>query len=42
MDFRDAQPTASSAEIYRHAGELLYRFQLTGLIVPYRGGGATK
>ncbi|WP_043428442.1 SitA6 family polymorphic toxin lipoprotein [Cystobacter fuscus] len=37
-DFKTAQPDASSAEIYRHAGALLYRFQLTGLIVPYHGG----
>ena len=37
-DFRRAEPDASAAEIYRHAGALLYRFQLTGLIVPYHGG----
>ncbi|MBM7112676.1 TIGR02269 family lipoprotein [Archangium primigenium] len=36
-NFIRANPTASSAEIYRHAGEWLYRFQLTGPIVPYHG-----
>ena len=38
-DFRAAQPEAPAAEIYRYAGVLLYRFQLTGPIVPYHGGG---
>jgi len=36
-DYRDAHPGATPPEIYRHAGELLYRFQLTGSIVPYPG-----
>jgi hypothetical protein len=32
---------ASPEEIYRHAGQLIFRFELTGPIVPYlRGGGA--
>jgi hypothetical protein len=26
---------AAPAEIYRHAGELIYRFELLGPIVPY-------
>jgi len=38
-DFRAAQPEAPAAEIYRYADVLLYRFQLTGPIVPYHGGG---
>lgn len=37
--FRDAHPDASPVEIYRHAGELIFRFELTGPIVPYARGG---
>jgi uncharacterized lipoprotein (TIGR02269 family) len=33
--FKEAKPDASPAEIYRHAGELIYRFELLGPIVPY-------
>jgi uncharacterized lipoprotein (TIGR02269 family) len=33
--FRDAKGDASTAEIYRHAGELIFRFNLAGPIVPY-------
>jgi uncharacterized lipoprotein (TIGR02269 family) len=33
--FRDARPDAKPEEIYRHAGELMFRFDLTGTIVPY-------
>ena len=36
--FRDANSTASPAEIYRQAGELIFRFELTGPLVPYRSG----
>lgn len=36
--FRDVNSTASPAEIYRHAGELIFRFELTGPLVPYRSG----
>jgi hypothetical protein len=32
-------PTASPAEIYRHAGELIFRFELTGPVVPYSRRG---
>ena len=33
--FKRAKPYASPEEIYRHAGELIYRFELMGPIVPY-------
>jgi uncharacterized lipoprotein (TIGR02269 family) len=33
--FMRSNPKASPEEIYRHAGELIYRFELIGLIVPY-------
>jgi len=33
--FKRANPYASPEEIYRHAGELIYRFELIGPIVPY-------
>jgi len=33
--FKDANPRATPEEIYRHAGELIYRFELIGPIVPY-------
>ncbi|WNG32787.1 TIGR02269 family lipoprotein [Archangium violaceum] len=38
-DFKDARPNASPEAIYRHAGELIFRFELTGPIVPYVRGG---
>ncbi|WP_414641280.1 TIGR02269 family lipoprotein [Archangium sp.] len=38
-DFIDARPDATPQDIYRHAGELIFRFQLTGPIVPYPRGG---
>ncbi|ATB34074.1 TIGR02269 family lipoprotein [Melittangium boletus] len=41
-DFRDTHQLASPAEIYQHAGALLYQFQLTGPIVPYHGGGRSR
>jgi uncharacterized lipoprotein (TIGR02269 family) len=35
-DFKEANPGASPAEIYKHAGYLIHRFQLSGgLIQPY-------
>ncbi len=41
LDFKRAEPNASPEEIYRHAGQLIFRFELTGPIVPYhRGRGA--
>jgi uncharacterized lipoprotein (TIGR02269 family) len=43
LDFKHAEPTATSEDIYRHAGQLIFRFELTGPIVPYaRGGQVTK
>jgi uncharacterized lipoprotein (TIGR02269 family) len=33
--FMRANPNATPGEIYRHAGELIYRFELLGPIVPY-------
>ncbi|WP_309892547.1 TIGR02269 family lipoprotein [Archangium sp.] len=33
--FQRANEHATPAEIYRHAGELIFRFELTGPIVPY-------
>ena len=33
--FKDAHPRASPEQIYRHAGELIYRFELVGPVVPY-------
>jgi hypothetical protein len=33
--FRRENPDASPAHIYRHAGELIFRFELMGRIVPY-------
>jgi uncharacterized lipoprotein (TIGR02269 family) len=38
-DFKDARPNASPEAIYRHAGELIFRFELTGAVVPYVHGG---
>jgi uncharacterized lipoprotein (TIGR02269 family) len=37
--FMNAHPDATPDAIYRHAGELIFRFQLTGPIVPYHRGG---
>jgi uncharacterized lipoprotein (TIGR02269 family) len=34
-EFQDANPNAPPEAIYRHAGELIYRFELMGPIVPY-------
>ena len=36
--FRIANPNARPDEIYRHAGELIFRFELAGPILPYRKG----
>jgi uncharacterized lipoprotein (TIGR02269 family) len=36
--FRDANQRATPEQIYRHAGELIYRFELVGPIVPYYSG----
>lgn len=33
--FKDANPRAAPEEIYRYAGELIYRFKLIGPVVPY-------
>ena len=37
--FKDANPSAPPEAIYRHAGELMFRFELTGPVVPYARGG---
>lgn len=34
-EFRRANPNASSEEIYRHLGRLLYEFELSGPVQPY-------
>jgi len=34
--FKFENPDARPPEIYRHAGELIFRFELTGPLVPYR------
>nr|AYM53629.1 lipoprotein [Archangium violaceum] len=39
QQFKDANPSAPSEAIYRHAGELMFRFELTGPVVPYARGG---
>jgi uncharacterized lipoprotein (TIGR02269 family) len=36
--FINKNPNAQPAEIYRHAGELIFQFELTGGIVPYYKG----
>ncbi|HEX8437701.1 TIGR02269 family lipoprotein [Archangium sp.] len=36
--FREANFNARPEQIYRHAGELLYRFELVGSVVPYYRG----
>lgn len=36
--FRNENPRAPPEEIYRHAGELIYRFELMGPVVTYRSG----
>ncbi|WPB82443.1 TIGR02269 family lipoprotein [Archangium violaceum] len=38
-DFKEVRPNASPEAIYRHAGELIFRFELTGPVVPYARGG---
>jgi uncharacterized lipoprotein (TIGR02269 family) len=35
-EFMFKNPHALPPEIYRHAGELIFRFELTGPVVPYR------
>jgi uncharacterized lipoprotein (TIGR02269 family) len=37
-DFKNSNREASPAEIYQHAGKLIYQFELTGPIVPYYSG----
>jgi uncharacterized lipoprotein (TIGR02269 family) len=37
--FMNSNPAASPAEIYRYAGELIFRFELTGPVVPYSRRG---
>ncbi|WPB78479.1 TIGR02269 family lipoprotein [Archangium violaceum] len=39
QQFKDANPSAPPEAIYRHAGELIFRFELTGPVVPYARGG---
>ncbi|WNG61359.1 TIGR02269 family lipoprotein [Archangium gephyra] len=39
QQFKDANPSAPAEAIYRHAGELMFRFELTGPVVPYARGG---
>lgn len=39
QQFKDANPNAPPEAIYRHAGELMFRFELTGTVVPYSRGG---
>ncbi len=34
--FQKRHPLAPPEEIYRHAGELIFRFNLAGPLVPYR------
>lgn len=34
--YKENNPLASPAEIYRHAGELIFRFELAGPLLPYR------
>lgn len=41
-DFIAARPDALPEEIYRHAGELMFRFELTGPITPYHRGGRAR
>ncbi|WNG51735.1 DUF2380 domain-containing protein [Archangium minus] len=41
-DFIRSRPRASPEEIYRHAGELIFRFELTGPILPYHRGGKVR
>ena len=36
------EPNASPEEIYCHAGQLIFRFELTGPIVPYHRGGGVR
>jgi len=37
-EFRNRNFEASPEEIYRHAGELIYRFELSGQVAPYYSG----
>jgi len=39
LNFKRARPNAFPEEIYRHAGQLIFRFELTGPVVPYARGG---
>jgi uncharacterized lipoprotein (TIGR02269 family) len=39
LRFKTNNPNALPEAIYRHAGELIFRFQLTGPVVPYARGG---
>ncbi len=41
-DFKEARPNATPEAIYRHAGVLIFRFELMGPIVPYRHGGQAR
>ncbi len=34
-EYKENNPLASPAEIYRHAGELIFRFELAGPLLPY-------
>ncbi len=34
-EYKENNPLASPAEIYRHAGELIFRFELSGPLLPY-------
>jgi uncharacterized lipoprotein (TIGR02269 family) len=38
-EFMSTYPNAPPEQIYRHAGELMFRFELTGPIAPYQRGG---
>ncbi len=39
QQFKLDNPNAPPDAIYRHAGELIFRFQLTGPVLPYARGG---
>ncbi|HZH74996.1 MAG TPA: TIGR02269 family lipoprotein [Archangium sp.] len=38
-EFKEANRNAPADAIYRYAGELIFRFQLTGPVIPYARGG---